>query len=987
MTPFDREAALQYMWEAWQRSSSLSSSSSLPFRLSCYPLMVQACLTQGPHSTQGQSDSSTKWMLRAQDLLKAWKRDQQQVLQQQGMNPSSWSTGFMPSYLACTSALLRAWSSISSQQTVRSDVKEKRRPSGPASIRPNGHYNSAKSASNAAQQAENLLLELCRCRDSLLQNREMGNRNLGTVQDTATYWGNDILIPPTWQDYHAVLQAWSNCGGRPNPRRAEAAFWHMTRDLKVTPPKESFQLVLQSWLAPSVQKSSLKENLEKAERAQAIFTYWLECTNQEPFSQQSSMDDFHLVMQAWVRVMEDEGVSHARALEGCTRVQTLWKQHVRPRCASFKKQKEIHDRSAWKPTNTTFDLLMRTWIHSNSADQVKRLMQEFQATWNIKLESADYQSVWKALVKQVESPTYKSNTVSNLLVFWWQEMQKATVLPSNNPSLDFQIVLKSLCHAENQGDLQERFELQARNLLLDLIERYDRSNGTNRCAFLPTTSDFNMVLAAFAQSGEAESAESLLQYWCRDRKHDPDRPNAASFYHVLSSWAQYQSQQESDSEKHAAAVRADATLIQFQRLSAQGKVSSRPDIKCFHQVMLAWSRCPPDIAAGTVAVERADAILQDVKEAFARENDMASLRLGIYSLYLQVVAQNVFLASTEKATRFERIASALNGEELNGEGLHVTCQKSKEVDPVANNSLVSRNPSMDGWKPPSNLEESSEPFLAKFEKHRRSVPHTSSYYLTLKEMCRSTATSQDRKGHKELDEVTQQHSNDIQAVPNTHECNIVLEYLAQKVHPEEAEHLLQEWCREALWVDETQQPNASSFKTVVRAWVHLSDSDKSSVQSSIWPLTPSNQSIAERAEAILRQWQRLSAKKKISSQPDADCFMLVLQAWSQSGSELAISHSERLLRDLQQVEESDLVKGDQRSFILFLKTVAESSLGVKDKLEHCKMIMGTLNQRGLKPDPQLLHWLTKCQINEESKDSNRKGSFVHRRRELMHHSG
>jgi len=161
------------------------------------------------------------------------------------------------------------------------------------------------------------------------------------------------------------------------------------------------------------------------------------------------------------------------------------------------------------------------------------------------------------------------------------------------------------------SDLLGRSAAERAQQLLDRMEGLYRDGDDN---VKPTTVVYNSVMAAWAKSGEAgsaERAEDLLARMQQMAKTSGDasvRADTISFNSAIDAWAR--------AEEYGSAERAENLLNSMERQYIGGDEAVKPDIRSFNSCINAWSR-----TGGPGAGLRAEQLLDRIEALYEETGD------------------------------------------------------------------------------------------------------------------------------------------------------------------------------------------------------------------------------------------------------------------------------------------------------------------------------------------------------------------------------
>ena len=171
----------------------------------------------------------------------------------------------------------------------------------------------------------------------------------------------------------------------------------------------------------------------------------------------------------------------------------------------------------------------------------------------------------------------------------------------------------------SDSDLLGRSAAERAQQLLDRMEQLHRDGDDN---VKPTTVVYNSVIAAWAKSGEAgsaERAEDLLARMQQMAKTSGDadiRADTISFNTVIDAWAR--------AEEYGSAERAENLLNSMERQYIAGDDAVKPDIKSFNSCINAWSRTggPGAGLRAEQLLDRIEALYEDTEDEDIKPNQI-----------------------------------------------------------------------------------------------------------------------------------------------------------------------------------------------------------------------------------------------------------------------------------------------------------------------------------------------------------------------------
>jgi pentatricopeptide repeat protein len=466
----------------------------------------------------------------------------------------------------------------------------------------------------------------------------------------------------------------------------------------------------------------------------------------------------------------------------------------------------------------------------------------------------------------------------------------------------------------------------------------------------PDVVSYNTVILAWSNAGEPKRAEALLEEmfhaWVQDTKEghaDIIRPDRVTFNTVISAWAR--------SNDPDAAERAQSILRRMYDPQDMGALQVTPNIVTYNTMLDCWARSGHEDAA-----ERCLAILQEMQELF---------EVGEMDARPDVVSYTTVINAFAKSGKVDQAEGLLNEMHL----AFMSGDNRLKPNVQTLTTIVeawSRSDAVDG------LERAAAVFQRIRELHELGLsnegPDVVAYNVMLNCYAMSAprgaaTTSNLRDAAKRADSLLQEMKErstkgEMGVAPDFRSYSIVIHAWAQALNERRAVKILHE-ALDAYEVGEGKMElDLPTVHTVLRALGRAGKGAK--------------------AEALLERLCTLRANGEHGASPTAVTFSLVVTAWSKSGDFNAAQRAETVLMQMRSMYEAGAVamKPDFLVYSALITCWAHSKL--KGAPERAWGILGEMRQRakagdsGLKPDivsyNAVLQAFSQARIPERAED-------------------
>jgi pentatricopeptide repeat protein len=467
----------------------------------------------------------------------------------------------------------------------------------------------------------------------------------------------------------------------------------------------------------------------------------------------------------------------------------------------------------------------------------------------------------------------------------------------------------------------------------------------------PDVVSYNTVLLAWSNAGEPKRAEALLEEmfhaWVQDTKEghadSTIRPDRVTFNTVISAWAR--------SNDPDAAERAQSILRRMYDAQDMGALQVTPDIVTYNTMLDCWARSGHEDAA-----ERCLAILQEMQELYD---------VGEMDARPDVVSYTTVINAFAKCGKVDQAESLLNEMHL----AFMSGDNRLKPNVQTLTTIVeawSRSDAVDG------LERAATVFRRIRELHEFGLsnegPDVIAYNVMLNCYAMSAprgaaTTSNLRDAAKRADSLLQEMKErstkgEKGVAPDFRSYSIVIHAWAQALNERRAVKILHEALDVYEVGDSEMELDLPTIHTVLRALGRAGKGAK--------------------AEALLERLCTLRANGEHGASPTAVTFSLVVTAWSKSGDFNAAQRAEAVLRQMRSMYEAGAVamKPDFLVYSALITCWAHSKL--KGAPERAWGILGEMRQRaragdsGLKPDVvsynAVLQAFSQARIPERAED-------------------
>jgi pentatricopeptide repeat protein len=466
----------------------------------------------------------------------------------------------------------------------------------------------------------------------------------------------------------------------------------------------------------------------------------------------------------------------------------------------------------------------------------------------------------------------------------------------------------------------------------------------------PDVVSYNTVILAWSNAGEPKRAEALLEEmfhaWVQDTKvghADIIRPDRVTFNTVISAWAR--------SNDPDAAERAQSILRRMYDAQDMGALQVTPNIVTYNTMLDCWARSGHEDAA-----ERCLAILQEMQELYD---------VGEMDARPDVVSYTTVINAFAKSGKVDQAEGLLNEMHL----AFMSGDNRLKPNVQTLTTIVeawSRSDAVDG------LERAAAVFQRIRELHEFGLsnegPDVVAYNVMLNCYAMSAprgaaTTSNLRDAAKLADSLLQEMKErstkgEKGVAPDFRSYSIVIHAWAQALNERRAVKILHEALDAYEVGDSGMELDLPTIHTVLRALGRAGKGAK--------------------AEALLERLCTLRANGEHGASPTAVTFSLVVTAWSKSGDFNAAQRAETVLRQMRSMYEAGAVamKPDFLVYSALITCWAHSKL--KGAPERAWGILGEMRQRakagdsGLKPDVvsynAVLHAFSQARIPERAED-------------------
>jgi pentatricopeptide repeat protein len=441
----------------------------------------------------------------------------------------------------------------------------------------------------------------------------------------------------------------------------------------------------------------------------------------------------------------------------------------------------------------------------------------------------------------------------------------------------------------------------------------------------PDVVSYNTVILAWSNAGQPKRAEALLEEmfhaWGQDTKEghaDIIRPDRVTFNTVISAWAR--------SNDPDAAERAQSILRRMYDPQDMGALQVTPDIVTYNTMLDCWARSGHEDAA-----ERCLAILQEMQELF---------EVGEMDARPDVVSYTTVINAFAKSGKVDQAEGLLNEMHL----AFMSGDNRLKPNVQTLTTIVeawSRSDAVDG------LERAAAVFQRIRELHEFGLsnegPDVVAYNVMLNCYAMSAprgaaTTSNLRDAAKRADSFLQEMkersaTGEKGVAPDFHSYSIVIHAWAQALNERRAVKILHE-ALDAFEVGEGKMElDLLTVHKVLRALGRAGKGAK--------------------AEALLERLCTLRANGEHGASPTAVTFSLVVTAWSKSGDFNAAQRAETVLMQMRSMYEAGAVtmKPDFLVYSALISCWAHSKL--KGAPERAWGILGEMRQRARAGDSDL----------------------------------